>query len=287
MSRWLCRTFVWVVAVACVGCALTHATSELVPEPFAEEALGAVGPHLHTSVYLAPDGQEAFLTVQDPRTLQLTILVMERKAGAWNEPRAASFSGAYDDNCAAFSADGRRLYFTSNRPVDGEGAASKWPSVWTVERVGRDWSEPRHVGSAMDVDRDEGTLYFGAELPGGQGGSDVHRIRFVEGRYGEPENVGAPINTAADEYVALAAPEERFLIVYRYDRVDKSQSGLYASFAQLDGTWSEPAFLDDRLGIEWGFDASLSPDGETLFLLDRGVGVYRVDRAVLDSFRPA
>ena len=44
--------------------------------------------------------------------------------------------------------------------------------------------------------------------------------------------------------------------------------------------------MDDILGLELGFDASLSPDGRTLYLLDRGVGVVEVDVSVLDGFRP-
>jgi hypothetical protein len=156
--------------------------------------------------------------------------------------------------------------------------------VWFVERTTGGWSEPKHVGSPTDLERDEGTLYFGAALEEGHGGSDVYRIQYVEGRYSEPENVGTPINTAADEYVVLTAPDERYLVLYRHDRTDTACSGLYVCFALSDGTWAEPIYVDDSLGLVLGFDASLSPDGQILFLLDRGAGVYWVDAGVLDSF---
>jgi hypothetical protein len=258
----------------------------LTPAPFAEAVLDVLGSHLHTSVYLDPGGREAYFTHQDAESLQLTIWTMEYQGGEWSELRVAEFSGQYDDNCAAFSADGQRLYFISNRPLGQDAALQPWPSVWFVERTEAGWSEPRHVGSPTDLDRDEGTLYFGASLPGGYGGSDVYRSRFVDGRYTELENVGMPVNTAADEQVALADPRGRYLILYRFERADKARAGLYASFALPGDGWSEPTYLDDDLGLAWGFDASLSPDGRTLFLLDRRVGVFWVDASVLDLFRP-
>jgi hypothetical protein len=128
-------------------------------------------------------------------------------------------------------------------------------------------------------------LYFGAILEGGQGGYDVYRLRFVDGSYGTPENLGELVNSAMSEYAVLTAPDERFLILYRFDRADKAGSGLYVSFHLPSDVWTEPVSLDDRLGLELGFDASLSPDGETLLLLDRGIGVYWVDVGVLDELR--
>jgi len=260
----------------------------LTPEPFLPDILagdGRDGHHLHSSVYFSPDGQELYFTHQNRESSQLTILFMAQKGGAWSRPRVAPFSGTYDDNCAAFSADGQRLYFTSNRPLSGEGEPDKAFGIWFVERAGGEWSDPRYAGSPAGLDRDEGTLYFGAVLDGGRGGYDVYRLKFADGRYGTPENLGGPVNTALSEYAVLTAPDERFLILYRFDRANKAASGLYATFHLAGDTWTEPVTLDDHLGLALGFDASLSPDGKYLFLLDRGIGVYRVDAGVLELLR--
>ncbi len=42
--------------------------------------------------------------------------------------------------------------------------------------------------------------------------------------------------------------------------------------------------MDDIMGS--GFDASLSPDGSTLFFLRRNDGVYWVDAGVIEDMRP-
>jgi hypothetical protein len=133
----------------------------------------------------------------------------------------------------------------------------------------------------MDLDRDEGTLFFGAELEDSLGGSDVYALGFAGGRYGEPENVGPPVNTEASEFAVLTAPDETFLVVYRFDPENRDASGLWVTMRHAGGTWSEPVDLDARLGLGSGFDASLSPDGEYVFVLDRGAGVYWVKASML------
>jgi hypothetical protein len=104
----------------------------------------------------------------------------------------------------------------------------------------------------------------------------------VDGHYTPPENLGEPINTDLSEYAVLTAPDESFLIYYRFHQAKKADSGLYVSLRQLDDVWTEPVSLDDKLGLGWGFDASLSPDGRYLFLLDRGVGVYWVEADAIE-----
>lgn len=261
----------------------------LTPEPFAPEVLsveGRLGYHLHTSLHFSPDGQEVYFTHQTQEPLKLTILVMRQEAGTWTDPQVAPFSGIYDDNCEMLSSDGRRLYFTSNRPTSGTGESEEELGIWFVERRESGWSEPRHLRSPTDLDRDEGPLYFSAILEGGQGDHDVYRCRFVEGHYTEPENLGTPLNTSVSDTVVLSAPDESFLILYRFSPTDKAVRGLHLSFRNPDDSWTETIPLDRGLGLQrLGFDASLSPDGKYLFLLDRGVGIYWVDTSVLGQLK--
>ena len=42
-------------------------------------------------------------------------------------------------------------------------------------------------------------LYFVSDMPGGQGGQDLWRIRLTTNGLGEMENLGEPINTAGNE----------------------------------------------------------------------------------------
>ncbi|MCK5845543.1 MAG: PD40 domain-containing protein, partial [Victivallales bacterium] len=45
----------------------------------------------------------------------------------------------------------------------------------------------------------ENTIYFSSNRKGGEGGFDLYRSYFVDGRFMEPENFGSPINSPFDE----------------------------------------------------------------------------------------
>ncbi|MBL0136522.1 MAG: PD40 domain-containing protein [Chitinophagaceae bacterium] len=70
------------------------------------------------------------------------------------------------------------------------------------------WSTPENLGyicptefeSAPSLSPGKRDLYFASRRPGGYGGSDIYIChRLPNGRFSEPENLGATINTAGDE----------------------------------------------------------------------------------------
>src|SRR3954447_24867013 len=69
---------------------------------------------------LSPDGNTLYFLKDTPSFDLFTIVYVERRDGAWTRPRTAPFSGQYPDGDLVFTADGRRAYFVSARPVDGK-----------------------------------------------------------------------------------------------------------------------------------------------------------------------
>jgi hypothetical protein len=261
----------------------------LTPEPFAAQVFsveGRFGLHLHSSLFLSPDGHEVYFMNQAMETFELVPMVMEQENGVWSEPRVAPLHGVPSHvTSLVFARDWSRLYLYSS-PAEERGEAEEVDAgFWLMERQEYGWSEAQRIGPPVGIERNEGTLYFSALLEGGRGSYDVYRARFVDGRYTEPENLGEVINTEGEEYVSCVAADERFLIFYRFIEGTKSASGLYVTFQDAEYAWSEPVRLDDVVGLDSGFNASLSPGGKYLFLLDRGDGVYWVEARVLDSLR--
>jgi len=261
----------------------------LTPEAFAAEVFsvdGRFGLHLHSSLFFSPDGQEVYFTNQAMETFELIPMSMNQEDGVWSEPRVAPLHGVPSHVTSfVFSRDWSRLYLYSSPPEESGEARKADAGFWLMERAEHGWSEARHLGPPAGIERNEGALYFSARLEGGQGSYDVYRSRFVDGRYTEPENLGKVINTADEEYVACVAADETFLIFYRFVEGRKAASGLYVAFQEAEDAWTEPVRLDDVLGLGSGFDASLSPDGRYLFLLNRGDGVYWVEARGLDILR--
>jgi hypothetical protein len=94
----------------------------------------------------------------------------------------------------------------------------------TAETFG-DWSAPFNVGPPINtsysdtyafLSRDELTMYFTSDRPGGLGGNDlwVATRESVESPWEDPHNMGAPINTASDDSLPFLAPNEHVLYFY-------------------------------------------------------------------------
>ncbi len=56
-------------------------------------------------------------------------------------------------------------------------------------------------------DAQEGWLYFSSDRQGGQGGWDIYRIKWVNGEWSAPQNMGNGVNTASDERYPIMNPE--------------------------------------------------------------------------------
>ena len=131
-----------------------------------------------------------------------------QKVGAdWSRPYniGRPINSEFYETQPSFSADGKTLYFVSKRP-GGYGLADIYVS--TLQENGS-WGKPRNLGNKINTKQTEEsvfihpdgkTLYFGSAGHTGMGGLDLYVSRMDEnGVWGEPVNLGYPINTSANE----------------------------------------------------------------------------------------
>lgn len=239
-----------------------------------------------------PDGQEFYFTIRGASGRWTIMMMTVGENGRWSRPRAASFSGRWSDVDLFITADGRRLYFCSNRPLGAPGDAAKDFDIWRSERTAQGWSEPVNVGAPVNSEADEfypslakdGTIYFQSRRPGGPGGPDIWRARPAAGGFGPAECLPPPVNSAGFEGDTLVAPDESYLIVSTSRDPQSRQADLFLSRRGPDGAWLPL--------VKIGFDVSspaagencqmLSPDGRYLFFTRRG-DIYWVDAAVMEK----
>jgi Tol biopolymer transport system component len=197
-----------------------------------------------------PDGKTLYFLKSTPDFNFWTIVLSRFENGLWSEPQVAPFSGQYSDADPFITADGKRMFFISRRPVNpnvSPNAAGKL-DIWVMDKTGSgDWSEPKDLGVPVNSEGSEffptltkdGTLYFGSGRKGGKGGIDLYRSRFVNGKYQEPENLGDAINTTFDEFEPFIAPDESFLIFMAAGRPDgRGGFDLYISYNR-NGKWTQ------------------------------------------------
>ena len=125
--------------------------------------------------------------------------------GTWSAFYPLTFCS--DEYAVAFpslSDDGSRLYFASDMP-GGYGGIDLYVSV----RINGAWGRPINLGPVINTPVDElypsispdGALYFSSNGLLGMGMQDIFVAREGgDGSWQRPENLGAPFNSAADDF---------------------------------------------------------------------------------------
>ncbi len=220
----------------------------------------------------APDGKTVYFVRSTPNFNLWTILVSHFVNGRWTSPEVAPFSGQYSDADPFITADGRHLYFISNRPVAGKEKPDL--DIWVIEKTNGGWGEPKNLGAPVNSAGAEwyptiagnGTIYFGSDREGGKGRTDIYRCRFIDGKYEAAENLGEPINTPFNEFEPLIARDESFLIFMGGGRPDgRGGFDLYVSYNR-NGSWTKPENLGDKINSGGNeYSPAISPDGNYFF----------------------
>lgn len=134
------------------------------------------------------------------------IYVTQKKGEDWGKPFSLSSpvnTGGWESQ-PSISADGRTLYFVSNRK-GGYGGYDIWKSTLTANG----WGEPENLGPTVNtsyneqspfIHPDDSTLYFCSNGWPGMGNQDLFVSRLAkDGKWQVPKNLGYPINTNGDE----------------------------------------------------------------------------------------
>lgn len=137
------------------------------------------------------------------------LYVAYKVNGNWQRPKnmGKSVNSRSWDSQPSLSADGRILFFSSNRK-GGFGGNDIW---YSVRMKDGSWAEAKNLGNTVNTAKDEISpfmffnneiLFFASNGHQGFGGMDIFLSRVKEGDFQAPENLGLPINDQLDQ-VAL------------------------------------------------------------------------------------
>lgn len=120
------------------------------------------------------------------------------------------------DGPISFNHDYSIAYITRNQIIKGK--ASKVIKLFLYISVKDDkgnWQVPvsfpynsqeYSLGHAT-VNKAGNTMYFASNMPGGVGGVDIYKSDLINGAWSEPQNLGAPVNTAKNEMFPFVADD--------------------------------------------------------------------------------
>lgn len=137
--------------------------------------------------------------------------------GKWQkvEKIESDINSEYEDGAAAFTPDGKTMYFT-RCPIDDQ--YPRYASIYKSNRSDASWTTPEAVIISNDtlssyahpaVSPDGEWLYFTSDMAGGEGGLDLWRFYIGSSRAmeGITENLGNRINTEGDEQFPSFGPK--------------------------------------------------------------------------------
>lgn len=222
------------------------------------------------------------------------IFVARRQADGWTAvaPLVGNVNGILNDALASVSSDEEELIvFKTSRNFRSN-------ALWRAENQGsKGWRlkgrlpEPLNsdfVQSGLAISSDGTTLIISSDRPGGFGGMDLYRVvKFGNGDYSEPVNLGAIINSEQDEVAPYFLADGKTL----FFSSNRSESiGGYDIFRcdWEEGNWKNPENIGYPLN-SFGDDLqlSVSPRGGVCYFSRAEVdnaADYNILRANLPGF---
>lgn len=194
----------------------------------------------------------------------------------WSSPEVILSNPDYGLNDPFLSPDEKRLYFISQRAMDGKGAKQDY-DIWYVEKKGKGWSDPINAGPNINTKSDEyyisftsdGTMYFSSNkvtADKSRNDFDIYYAEFVDGSFQEAVRLGDAINTPSYEADVFIDPDEQYIIFCANRPGGLGRGDLYISFKQADGSWTTSINMGDKINTK-GHELCpfVSADGKYFF----------------------
>ena len=257
-------------------------------EPFLPEIFSRF-PNVR-DIAISSEGDEIYFSVQSYQDEISVISYIKKINGTWSNPRIAGFSGKYFDIEPFLSADGLKLFFSSNRPLEMSDNKPKDFDIWYVHRENKnsEWSHPINVGAPINSEENEfyssiannNNFYFTCDQRGTKGKDDIFFSQWKNGTYSEPISLSDSINSNGYEFNAFISPDEAYIIFTAYQREDGFGSGdLYISYKNSDGLWTKAKNLGAGINsAEMDYCPFVDTKTNTLYFTSKRTSVNDSDK---------
>ena len=200
--------------------------------------------------------------------------------GKWGKPQRveSGLNSEYDEGACSFTPDQREMYLTQ---CSSDPSYPRYAKIMKSNRSDAAWSKPSDVQLTRDtlssyahpaISPDGEWLYFTSDMPGGQGGLDIWRVRLSSNGLGGVENLGPIINTPGDEEFPTFRPNGD---LYFSSNGHPGMGGLDSFIATVgdNGKWQleHPGYPLNSQGDDFGMTFE-GPHNRGFFCSNRGDG---------------
>lgn len=256
-----------VVLAACAAAPPRDSAFELVGESSVFLPGVVSSPYSEIRAATSPDGRTVLWgSTNRPGGAGGWDVWMSRRAGEhWSAPVAVAFDTQANEFDPAFAADGRTVYFFSNRP-GGYGGDDLWQVAFDPATAS--FGTPLNLGAAVNSSGDEWaptpsadgrTLLFATNGRGGAGRYDLFVSAWRDGAWQAAVPVAGEVNGPGDDFDAVWLDGGRVLVFARSDDLDRAPIALWSAVREGDRyVHAQP--LDARVNVDGG--AVLGPSAD-------------------------
>lgn len=216
------------------------------------------------------------------------------KNNAWGKSEVVLIHNRYGYNDPFLSPDEKRLYFISDRALDGKGDNKDY-DIWYIEKKGDRWSEPINAGDKINSSKNEyyisftktGTMYFSSNRNTLEGTNNynVYSSESIKGEFQTPVKLCNSINSDFYEADVFVAPDESYLI-FSADKPGGYGGGdLYISFRNANGTWTDAKNVGNEINGERSeYCPFVTADGRYFFYTKEN-DIFWVNTSFIDKLK--
>lgn len=236
------------------------------PELFPEDASGAV-------CGFSPDGRIIYFVREDKLKDKLFLYRATWQEGRWTDEQLLPFSGEHNDMGGRLSPNGKKFYFTSDRPGGSDRPDDDW-NIWLSEYSADGWGEARPLKQLNEKGAEccptpigESTILFSSDRGDG-------REWWIYSWDGQEDSIADGLSLAdAWQWPSSYSAGHGLLFLNSMKRADsRGKDDVYVARHQ-DGAWSAPLNLGDAVNTEVYEDgAILSHDGQHLIFNQHDTG---------------
>lgn len=262
------------------------------PEIFAPGIVSKVDQSEFGSVF-SKDGLKFYYGIDVNRKTE--IWHSQFQNGSWTSPVVLLSHEHYGYNDPFLSPNEDRLYYISNRALDGS-SEPKDIDIWFSNNISGDWTEPVNGGEEINSSlneyyisfTNEGTIYFSSNKNATKNrpnNFDIYYSKWQDNSFLAPVVLDESINTNAYEADVFVSPDESYMIFCAIRSDGLGQGDLYISFRTSDGEWPKAQNMGDPINsIYHELCPFVTQDGKYLFFTSNE-DIYWVDALIIENYR--
>lgn len=236
----------------------------------------AIVPNENAAGYVAPVTAQAVIPKPTPPPVKADPAKLD-----------ATVNSGRPETMHYVSADGNEIYFSRSFHNENVGGAMSGQDIWSAKKkADGTWDKAHNKKDLKNINNKENNTVVGFSTDGKrmyttnayQGSSGISKGIAVSKRsgdtWGTPTAIEIPKIRMQGDFIGFAiSPDEQAIIITVNRAGSLGEEDLYVSTKNVDGTWSEPQHMGDKINSR-GFETSpwIAPDGKTIYFASNGHG---------------